>query len=634
MTIYHDILKQYWGYEDFRELQLEIIESVAAGKDTLGLMPTGGGKSLTFQVPALAMEGICLVVTPLIALMRDQVERLKSMDIRAACLHSGMTRQEIQIVLDNCLYGDFKFLYVSPERLGSDLFLQRALGLPVNLLVVDEAHCISQWGYDFRPSYLNIARVREYFPSIPVLALTATATPEVVEDIQDKLHFAAPNVFKVSFERKNLAYVVRETQDKDKALLQVLKGVDGTSIVYVRNRAKTKQIANFLKGEGVEAAHFHAGLNDQTKQERQAAWKNGTCRVIVATNAFGMGIDKPDVRTVIHMDLPDSLEAYFQEAGRAGRDGQKSYAVLLYHKSDSTLLKKRLSDNFPNKKYIRKVYEALGNYYQLAVGSGQGMNFPFDLQDFCGKFHLNMLQAYNGLKILELAGYLELTDEQDSTSRLYFLSSREDLYHLPRSGNKTDRVLQVLLRSYTGLFSDFVRIQEEVLASRLQMTGEEVYESLLYLSRQGVIHYIPRKKTPFICYTQSREESERLHIGPEVYEERKKRYVERIQAMQAYAAEDQPCRSKRLLQYFGQKRVSNCRQCDVCLRKQQEGLRQYEFEDISRDMLAALENSNPDLEELIDSLPYDSNKSLKVFRFLCDRGDIVQREHRIFRKTD
>ncbi|HPH57727.1 MAG TPA: ATP-dependent DNA helicase RecQ, partial [Bacteroidales bacterium] len=506
MTIYHDILKQYWGYEDFRELQLEIIESVAAGKDTLGLMPTGGGKSLTFQVPTLAMEGICLVITPLIALMRDQVERLKSMDIRAACLHSGMTRQEIQIVLDNCLYGDFKFLYVSPERLGSDLFLQRALGLPVNLLVVDEAHCISQWGYDFRPSYLNIARVREYFPSIPVLALTATATPEVVEDIQDKLHFAAPNVFKVSFERKNLAYVVRETQDKDKALLQVLKGVDGTSIVYVRNRAKTKQIANFLKGEGVEAAHFHAGLNDQTKQERQAAWKNGTCRVIVATNAFGMGIDKPDVRTVIHMDLPDSLEAYFQEAGRAGRDGQKSYAVLLYHKSDSTLLKKRLSDNFPNKKYIRKVYEALGNYYQLAVGSGQGMNFPFDLQDFCKKFHLNMLQAYNGLKILELAGYLELTDEQDSTSRLYFLSSREDLYHLPRSGNKTDRVLQVLLRSYTGLFSDFVRIQEEVLASRLQMTGEEVYESLLYLSRQGVIHYIPRKKTPFICYTQSREE--------------------------------------------------------------------------------------------------------------------------------
>jgi len=634
MTIYHDILKQYWGYEDFRELQLEIIESVASGKDTLGLMPTGGGKSLTFQVPALAMEGICLVITPLIALMRDQVERLKSMDIRAACLHSGMTQQEIQIVLDNCLYGDFKFLYVSPERLGSDLFLQRALGLPVNLLVVDEAHCISQWGYDFRPSYLNIARVREYFPSIPVLALTATATPEVVEDIQDKLHFASPNVFKVSFERKNLAYVVRETQNKDKALLQVLKGVEGTSIVYVRNRAKTKQIAGFLKGEGIQAAHFHAGLDNQTKQERQAAWKNGSCRVIVSTNAFGMGIDKPDVRTVIHMDLPDSLEAYFQEAGRAGRDGQKAYAVLLYHKSDSTLLKKRLSDNFPNKKYIRKVYEALGNYYQLAVGSGQGMNFPFDLQDFCKKFHLNMLQAYNGLKILELGTYLELTDEQDSTSRLYFLSNRDDLYHLPNSGEKTDHILQVLLRSYTGLFSDFVRIQEEVLASRLQMTREEVYEGLLYLSRQGVIHYIPRKKTPFICYTQAREESERLRIGPEVYEERKKRYVERILAMQAYAAEDQLCRSKRLLHYFGQNRVTNCQQCDVCLKKQQEGLRQYEFEDISRDMLMALENSRPDLEELIDSLPYDSNKCLKVFRFLCDRGDIIQQEHRIFRKTD
>jgi ATP-dependent DNA helicase RecQ len=359
-------------------------------------------------------------------------------------------------------------------------------------------------------------------------------------------------MFKVSFERKNLAYVVRETQDKDKDLLRVLRGVEGTSIVYVRNRAKTKQIASFLKGEGIQAAHFHAGLDNQTKQERQAAWKNGSCRVIVSTNAFGMGIDKPDVRTVIHMDLPDSLEAYFQEAGRAGRDGQKAYAVLLYHKSDSTLLKKRLSDNFPDKKYIRKVYEALGNYYQLAVGSGQGMTFPFNLQDLCSKFHLNMLQAHHALKILELASYLELTDEQDSSSRLYFLSNREDLYHLPGSGNKTDRILQVLLRSYTGLFSDFVRIQEEVLAARLQMTREEVYEGLLYLCRQGLIHYIPRKKIPFIFYTQSREESERIHIGPEVYEERKKRYVERITAMQAYAAENQICRSKSLLHYFGQ----------------------------------------------------------------------------------
>ncbi|MFA7357666.1 MAG: ATP-dependent DNA helicase RecQ [Bacteroidales bacterium] len=634
MTTYHDILRQYWGYEDFRELQLEIIESVAQGRDTLGLMPTGGGKSLTFQVPALAMEGICLVITPLIALMRDQVERLKSMDIRAACLHSGMTQQEIQIVLDNCLYGDFKFLYVSPERLGSDIFLQKALNLPVNLLVVDEAHCISQWGYDFRPSYLNIAHVREYFPSVPVLALTATATPEVVDDIQEKLHFATPNVFKVSFERKNLAYVVRETQDKEKALFQILKGVAGTSIVYVRNRAKTKQIAAFLKAEGIEAAHFHAGLDNQTKQERQAAWKNGSCRVIVSTNAFGMGIDKPDVRSVIHMDLPDSLEAYFQEAGRAGRDGKKAYAVLLYHKSDTSLLKKRLSDNFPEKKYILKVYDALGNYYQLAVGSGQGMSFPFNLQDFCSKFRLNMLQAHNALKILELASYLELTDEQDSVSRVYFLNNREDLYHLPNADNKTDRILQVLLRSYTGLFSDFVRIQEEVLASRLQMTREEVYEGLLFLSRQGVIHYIPRKKTPFVFYTQAREEIARLRIGPEVYEERKNRYLERIIAMQAYAAENQLCRSKRLLHYFGQNRVSNCKQCDVCLKKQQEGLRQYEFEDISKDMLKALDNNHPDLEELIDSLPYEKQKSLKVFRFLCDRGDIIQQEHKLYLKTE
>lgn len=632
MSLYHDILRQYWGYEDFRELQLEIIQSAAEGRDTLGLMPTGGGKSLTFQVPALAMEGICIVVTPLIALMRDQVERLRSMDIRAAYLYSGMTQQEMIIVLDNCLYGNFKFLYVSPERLNTELFLKRAMGLPVNLLVVDEAHCISQWGYDFRPSYLNIAAIRTFFPGVPVLALTATATPEVVVDIQEKLHFVKPNVFKVSFERKNLAYVVRASQDKEKALLQVLKGVAGTSIVYVRNRAKTAKIASLLRAEGIEAAHFHAGLDNQTKLDRQDAWKNDSCRVIVSTNAFGMGIDKADVRTVIHMDLPDSLEAYFQEAGRAGRDGGKAYAVLLYHKSDSSLLKKRLSDNFPDKKYIRKVYDALGSYYQMAVGSGQGMMLPFDLLDFCRKFHLNRLQAHSALKILEQASYLELTDEQDSNSRLYFLSNREDLYHLPASRDKTDRVLQVLLRSYTGLFSDFVRIQEEVLAARLQMTREEVYEALLFLSRQGVIHYIPRKKTPYIIYTRSREEGKHLRISPEVYEERKKRYMDRIAYMQAYASENQICRSKRLLHYFGQSKVPNCKQCDVCLKKQQEGLRQYEFDDISRDLRLALQEGPRELEELIDSLPYESSKSLKVFRYLSDRAELYQENHLVYLK--
>jgi ATP-dependent DNA helicase RecQ len=620
MSVYHDILKQYWGFSDFRELQLDIIESVCSGKDTLALMPTGGGKSITFQVPALAMEGICIVVTPLIALMKDQVENLRSRDIKAAAVYSGMTREEIIITLDNCLYGNFKFLYVSPERLSTDLFLSRLRHYKVNLLAVDESHCISQWGYDFRPSYLNIADIRTQLPDVPVLALTATATPEVVQDIQERLHFAEPNVFRMSFERSNLAYVVRPAEDKEKMLLQILEKTPGTAVVYVRNRKSTKETADFLRRSGITADFFHAGLTNEQKDKRQAAWKSGTCRVIVATNAFGMGIDKADVRLVIHLDLPDSVEAYFQEAGRAGRDGLKAYAVLLYQKNDSTKLKKRLSDSFPNKETIRDVYVSLAHYYQVPEGGGMGSMLAFDLTDFCTKFKYSFLQGYHALKILEQAGYLELTEELDNPSRVYFLAKREDLYHLRLSDKSSDELLQVLLRSYTGLFADFTPIQEEVLAKRVGSTAKEVYDRLLFMARSGVIHYIPRKKSPYIIYRVNREARDRIRLPRSVYEDRRERYQSRIASMMTYATNDQLCRSRQLLLYFGQKDAPACGKCDVCVRKTESGLNRYEFERIWVKLSEQLATGSISIDKLVDASGFSSEKTLKVVRFQLDQG--------------
>lgn len=622
MSVYHDILKQYWGYDDFRPLQLSIIESICAGKDTLALMPTGGGKSITFQVPALAMEGICIVVTPLIALMKDQVENLRSRDIKAAAIYSGMTREEIIITLDNCVYGGFKFLYVSPERLSTELFISRLQYLKVCLLAVDESHCISQWGYDFRPSYLNISDIRQHLPETPVLALTATATPSVVEDIQERLKFPVHNVFKMSFERSNLAYVVRHTEDKEKMLLQILEKTPGTAVVYVRNRKSTKEVSDFLRLNHISADFFHAGLTNDQKDKRQKAWKTGTCRVIVSTNAFGMGIDKAEVRVVVHMDLPDSIEAYFQEAGRAGRDGLKAYAVLLYQKNDSTKLKKRLSDSFPEKDTIRNVYESLAHYYQIAEGSGMGAMLAFDLNDFCTKFKYNFLQGYHALKILEQAGYIELTEELDNPSRVYFLSKREELYHLKLGDPISDELLQTLLRSYTGLFADFVPIQEEVLAKRLGFTAKEVYERLLHFSRLGVIHYIPRKKSPYVIYQVNREAKERLMLTKMVYEERRDRYQDRITSMLTYANEDQVCRNRQLLLYFGEKNGVNCGKCDVCLKKNESGLSNFEFEQIAERVQTLLTEGIKSIDQLVDRGDFSAENTLKVVRFLVDQGKL------------
>lgn len=563
--LYKEILKQYWGYDDFRGIQEDIITSIGEGKDTLGLMPTGGGKSITFQVPALAKEGLCIVITPLIALMKDQVQNLKKLGIKALAIYSGMRRQEIIVALENCIFGNYKFLYVSPERLNTEIFRTKLQKMKISMITVDESHCISQWGYDFRPSYLKIAEIRDLLPGIPVLALTATATPEVVKDIQERLHFSQENVFRMSFERNNLAYIIRKTENKTGELLHILHRMSGSAIIYVRNRRRTKETTELLHSEGITADFYHAGLDDATKDIRQRRWQTGESRVMVATNAFGMGIDKPDVRTVIHLDLPDSIEAYFQEAGRAGRDGEKAYAVILYAKSDKATLHKRIPDTFPEKSYIKEVYENLQYYYQMAMGDGQGCMREFNIEDFCRKFKYFPVPVDSALKILMQAGFLEYTDEQDNASRLLFTIHRDELYKLREMGEDMDKLIQSVLRSYTGVFTEYAFINEDSLAVRTGLSRKRIYELLLQLSKLHIVSYIPRKKTPYIIYTRERVEMHNLQIPHSAYEERKKRYENRIEAMLEYVTNDTVCRSRMLLRYFGEKNEHNCGQCDTCI---------------------------------------------------------------------
>lgn len=621
MDIYHEILEKYWGYPAFRPLQEDIIHSVCAGKDTLGLMPTGGGKSITFQVPALSMEGICIVVTPLIALMRDQVDNLRRLGIKATAVYSGMGRQEIITQLENCIFGNYKFLYVSPERLGTEIFQTKQQAMNVCLLVVDESHCISQWGYDFRPSYFSIADIREQLPGIPVLALTATATQEVVDDIQERLHFKEKNVFKKSFIRKNLAYIVRHTEDKIETLTYILGKVPGTAIVYVRNRKRTKEIALALQQAGISADYFHAGLNREEKSLRQKRWKENECRVIVSTNAFGMGIDKPDVRLVVHIDMPGSLEEYYQEAGRAGRDEQKAYAVALCSDGDCTKLKKRLSDEFPDKDFIKRVYEALGNYYQIAVGFGLDTVHDFSLADFCSAYKFSLLQAHHALKILELAGYIEYTEEQDNASRLMFNATRDELYRYRNQDKKTDEVIQVILRSYTGLFADYVYINEGVIATRSGISQQELYNILIGLSKFRIVNYIPQKKTPLIIYRRTREETKYVVIPRSAYEERKERFEKRITCVLNYINEERLCRSRMLVTYFGEKDAEDCGCCDTCLAKNDSGLSNKDFNAIRDALLANLTDEAKDIKEITETLPFPMDKCITVIRFLADHDE-------------
>ncbi len=601
---FRSILQQYWGYPDFRGIQADIIRSIAEGRDTLGLMPTGGGKSITFQVPALAMEGVCIVVTPLIALMKDQVQHLKQRGITAEAIYTGKSREDVMRILDNAIFGGVKFLYISPERIASELFQHKVRGMKVCFITVDEAHCISQWGYDFRPAYLKIADLRLLVPNAPVLALTATATPQVVDDIQERLCFAKKNVFSMSFERKNLRYIVRTTENKFNELIHILRCVEGPAIVYTRSRQGTVDIAQALVAEGFTALHYHAGLSNVEKDVRQRSWQEDDTRIMVATNAFGMGIDKPDVRLVIHMEAPDSIEAYFQEAGRAGRDGKCSYAVLLRDKGDNTRMLRTVSENYPELDYVRSVYDDLANYFQMPVGEGEGVTREFDLDKFCVNFRRFPIQVESAIRLLELAGYLYYREEEENVSRVIFLMHRDDLYYQRGLTPMLDRVLNALLRHYCGLFADYVVIDEEVLAKTCGCTPREVYEQLKALTHMRVLNYIPKKRASYITYMTRRLEGQHLLFPPIVYAQRKENYIQRINCVLDYATRTDICRSVYLLDYFGEKDATPCGGCDVCL----EGARYaVDYKRVAQQILAFLSDGLPhpagELSKLCGDIP-------------------------------
>lgn len=562
---YQLLLKKYWGYDDFRGIQKEIITSIGAGKDTLGLMPTGGGKSITFQVPALAQDGVCIVITPLIALMKDQVSNLRRRGIQASAIYSGMKHDSILMTLENAIFGGVKILYVSPERIATSLFIEKLRHMKVSFICVDEAHCISQWGYDFRPSYLSISDIRKELPDTPILALTATATPEVIDDIQQRLHFREKCVYKMSFARNNLAYVVRHTSNKTSQLIHILNNVHGSAIVYVRSRKRTKEYAELLNTSGICATFYHAGLDNQEKDQRQKAWQEDKVRVMVATNAFGMGIDKPDVRIVIHIDCPDCLEAYFQEAGRAGRDGKKSYAVLLYDNNDRAKLQRRVVDTFPDKDFIRQVYDQLAYFYQIGIGSGYNACFEFPLERFCRIYKHFPIPTISALNILTRAGYIDFKEEDDMQARVMFCVERDDLYKLRGNEPQEDAVIVALLRNYTGLFQGYQYIDEGIIAEQCKLTQPQVYMILRSLTQKHILNFIPQKHIPFIRYTQRREESDRLTISNNIYDDLKVRFANRIEKMLEYANCENICRSRMLLRYFGETDTEDCGQCDVCL---------------------------------------------------------------------
>lgn len=624
MSEFTQILTKYWGYAAFRPLQEEIIESVASGKDTLGLMPTGGGKSVTYQVYSLSKPGICLVITPLIALMKDQVENLNERGIKALAIYSGMSAQEIKIAMDHAAWGNYKFLYLSPERISTERFKERINQLDVNLIAVDEAHCISQWGYDFRPSYIKIAELRDLLPDVPVLAVTATATAQVIDDIQEQLKFKTKNVLRTSYYRSNLIYLVRNEEDKVNYLVKAVQKAKGTGIVYVRSRKQTREISDLFKKNKISADYYHAGLSSKVRSERQENWKSGRCRVIVSTNAFGMGIDKADVRFVIHLETPDSVEAYFQEAGRGGRDGKTAYSVLLFNNSDKLKLQKNVAKSFPEPDVIRRIYEAICNFFQVAVGFGKDQIFEFSMGMFASKFSLQITEVYNSLKILQREGYLELTDELDNPSKVYFQVNRDDLYKFQVANSDFDGFVKLLLRSYTGLFTNYVSIDEQLLAKRANISHELVYQFLTRLRTQKVIDYIPQKKTPFIIFAKERIDSERIKISKENYEDRKRDYLNRIEAMIHYASSGHKCRSQLLLQYFGETESVRCGKCDVCMARNELNVSKYEFDNISEQIKKVMLEPRF-YEELLTRIDGNADNVVKIVRWLLENEKIVYR---------
>ncbi len=614
-----EILQKYWGYSSFRPLQSEIISSVLEGKDSLALLPTGGGKSICFQVPALCREGLCLVITPLVALMHDQVENLSKRGIPAVEVHSGMHSREISLAFEKCADGRAKFLYVSPERLDTEAFRNVAPYLDVRLIAVDEAHCISQWGYDFRPPYLRIANIRPLFPKAPVIALTATAVTKVVADIQEKLLFTGKNVFRKSFKRDNLAYLVYKEEDKYRKLLRICNGVNGPGIIYVRNRRLTRETAEYLERNGVKAGFYHAGLDTITRTVRQRDWMSEKIRVIVATNAFGMGIDKPNVRFVVHLDLPENLEAYFQEAGRAGRDEKKSFAVILYHESDILDARHFLELAWPEPEVIRQVYLALGNYFQLPVGSGRDISFNFDLEAFSANYRLKPVIVFNSLKILEREGFIALSDAIDEPSRVLFTTGRDELYKYQVENHEADRLIKVLLRSYSGLFTDFVRVHEHEIARRMGAEWEFVVQQLDSLKKAGMIEYIPQKKLPQLTFVCERLAPENLGLSQTYYFGRKKEAAVKLEQLIGYVTSTEECRNISLLNYFGDDTGRSCGICDVCLERKRSGLSEEEFERISRQVEGVLSDSALSIADLVKALPgFREEKVLKVIRWMAD----------------
>jgi ATP-dependent DNA helicase RecQ len=623
---YRQILTKYWGFTSFRPLQEQIILSIAEGKDTLGLMPTGGGKSVTFQVPALAHDGICLVITPLIALMKEQVARLNSMEIKSVAIHSGLNREEIDIALENCIYGNYKFLYVSPERLSTEMFRAKVKRLDLSLVAIDEAHCISQWGYDFRPSYLKIAELRDYIdPKVPFLALTGSATPQVIEDIMKRLGFRGKNVLKTSFERKNIAYLVRNIEDKSKYLLSSLNKVKGSGIVYVRSRKKSREVAEFLKGTGISADFYHAGLSPELRDMKQLSWSSGETRVIVSTNAFGMGIDKSDVRFVIHWDIPDAIESYFQETGRAGRDNKPAHAVLLFSGSDKTRLTDTIRRRFPPVEKIKDIYEALCNYLQVPIGSGKGGVYDFNMSEFVSKYSLPVNETYSGLQFLQREGYLEFTEEINNPSRVHFVVGRDDLYKFQVANEIFDGFIRLLLRSYSGMFTEFVPVNEDLLSKKSALPREKIYQFLVKLSNQNIIRYIPGKKTPLVIFTEERLDRKSLIISPENYSQVKEKYVFRLDKMIEYAESVSRCRSVILLEYFGEE-CDRCGICDVCRERNELDLSKYEFDLILEEIKEILAKENPDAEELVRKITYPEEKVVKVVRWLLDHNKVLRGE--------
>lgn len=629
------VLKKYWGYDGFRPLQRDIIESVMSGYDTLGLMPTGGGKSITFQVPGMAFEsGLTIVVTPLISLMKDQVDNLKRRGISAVMLNSGMTLRETRIAWERLCNGRARFLYVSPEKLRNAFFLDELRRLPVRLIVVDEAHCISQWGYDFRPSYLKIAELRKVHPSVPVLALTATATPVVAEDIMRQLAFRKKSKkFKMSFSRDNISYLVRLSENKYYDIFHILSRTEGCGIVYVRSRRKTREIAEFLTASGISADYYHAGLTYETKAERQNAWQTGEVRVMVATNAFGMGIDKPDVRIVVHADFPPSLEEYYQEAGRAGRDGKKSYAVLLASKNDKVTLRRKLKVSFPGREDIRLIYERACNFMNLGIGEGYERLIEFDFELFCETFHLQRQQAMAAFHLLSQAGYLDFIEETESNSRIMITTEREELYHIDTS-KEADRTLQCILRQYPGLFSDYVKINEGVISRDTGLDHETVYRSLLELNRQNILSYVPRRRTPFMFVPTSREESRYIEIGRRIYEDRFEVMSARIEAMIDYAYRDDGCRVSRMLEYFGEEEACDCGKCDVC-RSRKKSISHITKEEMISKVWKYMQMYPSGVTQTIleSNFAPDDQMAGEALRYLVEEGFAVE-DHAIYRLTE